>query len=59
MKLLLGLLSAISLIVCTMVGFIYFQGSITMSQYKTMLLIASILYFIFATLWATWTKRGA
>ena len=53
MKLLLGFLAGASLIGCTMVAFYYFWGSITMPQYKTILFVASILYFVFATLWAT------
>ena len=59
MRLLLGLLSAASLIACTGVAFLYFWGSITMRQYKTILFIASILYFVFATLWATRPRRSA
>jgi hypothetical protein len=53
MKIVLGVLSAISLLVCTAVAFVYFRGSITMPEYKTILFIASIVYFVFATLWAT------
>jgi hypothetical protein len=59
MRPLLGLLSAASLIACTGVAFLYFWESITMSQYKMILFIASILYFIFATLWATQPRRPA
>jgi O-antigen ligase len=53
MKLLLGLLATVSLVACALVAFYYFWGSITMQQYKTILFAASILYFLFATLWAT------
>lgn len=53
MKIVFGVLAAISLIVCTAVAFVYFQGSISMPEYKTILFVASIFYFVFATLWAT------
>jgi hypothetical protein len=53
MKPLLGLLAAGCLIACALSAFYYFWGSITMPQYKTFLFIVSILYFVFATLWAT------
>jgi hypothetical protein len=57
MKLLFGLLAGVSLLVCTLVAFCYFWGAITMPQYKMILFIASIAYFVFATLWAT--RRGS
>ena len=53
MKIIFGVLSALSLLVCTAVAFVYFRGTITMSEYKTILFIASLFYFVFATLWAT------
>jgi hypothetical protein len=53
MRLLYGVLSVVSLITCAMIAFFYFWGSITMPEYKAILLAASIVYFIFATLWAT------
>ena len=53
MKMIFGLLAGASLVTCTLVAFYYFWGSLTMSQYKTILFVASILYFVFATLWAT------
>lgn len=53
MKLVMGLLACVSLVACAMLAFYYFWGSITMQQYKTLLFVASILYFVFATLWAT------
>ena len=53
MRILLGLMAGASLIACALVAFFYFWGSITMPQYKTILFVASILYFVFATLWAT------
>lgn len=52
-------LAALSLIVCTGVAFAYFQGSITMPEYKAILLVSSILYFVFATVWATRPAGGA
>ena len=53
MRILLGLMAGAALITCALVAFFYFWGSVTMQQYKTILFVASILYFVFATLWAT------
>jgi hypothetical protein len=57
MKLLLAVMAGASLVTCAMVAFYYFWGLITMQQYKTILFAASILYFVFATLWATRPSR--
>ena len=41
MKIIFGVLSAVSLLVCAAVAFVYFRGTITMSEYKTILFVAS------------------
>jgi len=56
MKIIFGVLAAVSLLVCTAVAFVYFRGTITMPEYKTILLVASLFYFVSATLWATRRK---
>jgi hypothetical protein len=59
MKAFLAVASATSLITCTVVAFLYFYGSLTMGEYKLVLFIASIAYFVFATLWATRPKTSS
>ena len=53
MKILLGICAVIALIVCVAVAFLHLQGSLTMPEYKRLLLMASVVYFVLAVLWAT------
>lgn len=43
-------LAALSLLVCLGSGFLFFWGSIGQGAFKTILAVASLLWFIFATL---------
>lgn len=51
MKAVYAILAAVSLLACTAVPFAYFWQSVTMEEYKTILFVASIGWFVFATLW--------
>ena len=53
MKIPLAVLAATSLVVCLLAPLQYFWGTLTESQYKMTLFVASLLYFLFATLSAT------
>lgn len=53
MKEILAVLSMASLAMCLAAPFLYFYDAVTMDVYKTLLLGASVAYFLFATLWAT------
>lgn len=48
----LGLGSILSLVVCLGAPALYFLGLVSQSRYKLVLVIASLGWFIFATLWA-------
>ena len=52
MKALYGVLAAGSLLVCTAIPFAYFWRRVTVEEYKAVLFIASIAWFVFATLWS-------
>jgi hypothetical protein len=52
MRTVLGILSLASLAVCTAAPFLFFSGRLGMDMYKTVLLAASVAYFMFATAWA-------
>jgi hypothetical protein len=52
-KQIFGVLAVLSLLACTAVPFAYFRGRVTVEEYKTFLFLASIAWFVFATLWST------
>lgn len=56
MKTLYLVLSAASLAICLAVPFLYFWGRLSLADYKTVLAVASLAWFVFATLWAG--RRG-
>jgi hypothetical protein len=56
MKALYGTLAAVSLVACTAIPFVYFWSGVTMEEYKTILFLASICWFVFAALWSR--QRG-
>jgi hypothetical protein len=47
-----ALVSLLSLTVCLLAAVLYFLGKFTEHNYKLVFLIASLAWFIFATLWA-------
>jgi hypothetical protein len=53
MKGIYALFAAIALLICLAVPFALFWGHITNSEYKMYLLLASLAWFVFATLYAT------
>jgi hypothetical protein len=50
--------SLLSLAVCLFAPVLFFLGKMTEENYKLVFLIASIAWFIFATLWARKKKRA-
>jgi len=54
---LFGVMSILSLILCLATPIIYFLGKISEENYKLIFLLASIAWFVFATLWATKRKK--
>jgi len=59
-RILVGFLSIISLLSCLAFPVLYFLRKTSQKQYKLSFLLASIVWFIFATLWAQQkkTKQG-
>jgi hypothetical protein len=58
MRVLHGVLAAASLTWCIVAPFLYFLGRITMDAYKTQLFLASIAWFVLATVWAATRSAG-
>ncbi len=52
-KILWASLALVSLGVCLFSALLYFLGKLQASSYKTIFLVASLGWFIFATLWST------
>lgn len=50
--------SLLSLAVCLLAPLLFFLGKFTEENYKLVFLIASIAWFIFATLWSRKKKRA-
>jgi hypothetical protein len=57
-RVLFGVLSILSLILCLATSIIYFLGKISEESYRLIFLLASIGWFVLATLWATKRKKG-
>jgi hypothetical protein len=53
MKLISGLLSLASLAACLAAPVVYFHGGMTEAAYKLSLIVASLVWFVAATTWAT------
>jgi hypothetical protein len=53
-----GFVSLLSLGVCLLAPVLFFLGKFTEKNYKLVFLIASIAWFIFATLWAREKKKA-
>ena len=53
MKPVLAVLAAAALAWCIVAPLLYFRGAVTVDTYKAQLLIASLAWFLFATLWTT------
>ena len=49
-------LAGISLFFCLAFPFLYFLGKISEKDYKWLFLFASLFWFIFATIWASFGK---
>jgi hypothetical protein len=52
-----ALVSLLSLAVCLLAPVLFFLGKFTEENYKLVFLIASLAWFIFATLWARERKK--
>lgn len=48
----LGLLSLVSLAACLAAAVLYFYGRLPTQSFRLVFLLASIAWFVFATLWA-------
>jgi len=57
-NILFALISLISLAFCVISPVLYFLGKFTEKNYKLDFLIASVAWFIFATLWASKRKKA-
>jgi len=57
LKFLWGFLSLASLAICLLSALWYFLGKIQVFSYKLVFLVASLSWFIFATLWAKHRKK--
>jgi hypothetical protein len=55
-KRIVGSLAGISLFICLASPFLYFLGKISEKDYKWIFLFASLFWFIFATVWASFGK---
>lgn len=55
-KIIVRSLAGISLFFCLASPFLYFLGKISEKDYKWAFLTASLFWFIFATLWASFGK---
>jgi hypothetical protein len=53
-----GLGAILSLVVCLGAPVLYFLGAVSQSQYKLILALASVGWFILATLWAGAGKKA-
>ena len=53
-----AVLSLASLVVCLLAALLHFLGKIATPGYRLMFNLASIGWFIFATLWARRTKKA-
>jgi len=53
-----GLLSLVSLALCLIFSIAHFLGAIQASRFKLGFLLASIAWFVFATLWVTRPKNS-
>lgn len=58
MKAIAALISVLSLAVCLIVPVLWFLGRTTEDTYKMLFLLATVVYFIFATLWARRPEAG-
>lgn len=53
MRYVFALVSIVSLVTCLVVPVIYFHGGVDEAAYKNTMTVASVGWFVFATLWAT------
>ncbi|MFZ2054272.1 MAG: hypothetical protein WAU81_08755 [Candidatus Aminicenantales bacterium] len=51
-KIVLGSISLVSLAACLVSAILHFQGRLSAPDFKLVFLLASIGWFVFATLWA-------
>lgn len=58
-RMLLGILSMVSLALCLVFPIIHFLGRIEADRFKSGFLLASIAWFIFAPLWASRAKKSS
>lgn len=56
-KIIVPSLAGISLFFCLASPFLFFLGKISEKDYKHIFLLASLLWFLFATLWASFGKK--
>jgi hypothetical protein len=56
-KIVYAFLASISLFLCLAAPFLYFWGKLTEKGYRWLFLGASVLWFIFATLWASRRRK--
>ncbi len=57
-KIVLAVLSLVSLCVCLLSAVFHFLGNVSEKNYQVLFIIASIGWFVFATLWARKTKKA-
>ncbi len=57
-KIIYAFVSLLSLAACILSPLLYFLGKLTEENYKLVFLIASLAWFIFATLWARERKKA-
>jgi uncharacterized membrane protein (GlpM family) len=57
-KTLFGLLACLSLLACLLSAWLSFVGRITDAAYKKDFLLASLCWFVFATVWASSRKKA-
>jgi len=58
-RILFGTLAIASLALCLIFPILHFLGRIEADRFKSGFLFASVAWFVFATLWATRTKKSS
>ncbi|GEM_PF-4119513 len=57
MKILIPLLTVLSLVACLGTGIAHFQGRVTFNAYTTAFILFSVVYFVSATVWSEMRKK--
>ncbi len=58
MRVLIPVLTILSLAACLGAGIAHFQGRVTFNAYTTGFILFSVVYFVSATVWSEMRKKG-